>query len=1511
MTFLSRYPFAFLALLLSASALTACGDDDPSTGGECVRDQALLDETRSCLADTDCPCGAHCELGLCESECRADAECSGALCDRYGRCGGGDVSPAPAAQVGPLRAMPQAPQLSADGTGQFYLAATSQPTGRVRLIADAALEVSCGGGAFASICELSNLDPGEVLSERIDIRLAPGVTATADAAQVRIFSVAGFQSVNVTLTPPGLDPPDDTNLCLSDPIPQGVYRGAARLVASVSRNSVGATPLEAFDDLLLPAAITVYGSGSSQRVVIEDAFGVITGPSGLTGESLVRDEGRVMDFAVTDFLAAGGVDGGVELGLEATATDVRCGASRLDLTLEALYPGTALSDSDPGLVWNLNLTRVGDLPVGATEPPLPEAWTPTLAVMDRVTTDFGVEADARLRLGDLGTDPAPRSQAALCNDAGATAQLLDEVASETLSRDLLCASAAEQAAYPMLSETVLAIAMTVESCLTEVDRLSGGTDDGSPNCVDAGRVAVALAEALGPDRARALGVGAEPDRVASTLGLRQIQQWLGVSGFMAREAERVDELNQIVDVAAQEAQSYTLADALDASLEASSLVLHPRVSVPLLSTPPDVLADPDYRLRLFPGLADTLNTTDTEDQNVGLPATMLGASTAQLQTMRTLLMDVQATRIELAEVSDLARRTMAQALAQTALGAAIYESTRRVGIPQWEAEWTQSRSTLASALERLLEDYAEAEAGRNPLGIEDGDLPLYRIGDQTGALARFSALSDFLVGDPGSTSAVAPAMVARAEAALGAAQGSWTAAAQRDVSAEFSELAQSRRIADVASQYGEPIVSLCGDPEWNSGSVLDDIEDIDPESCFVAASCKPTAASTLGSLSAGELGYTLCRLGAGRRAFGATTSSGNVEIDELADALPAAGSPLDLVAAEMIGDDIEITAEWNNVRRRFMLDDLRIDGPIPPAATSERLASMERACQDVRSQSQALRPRTAPSSCTTAQDCPVGTLCNAGACALPPSSDPRLTPECLHGSLGEMLLDLATARRDIEIARSEFAELSEAYDISMRTCIIVQNGNAEQQSALDDHNDTMGTLANAKFFVDAAAHIADAAAETAGGGVFGGAAHFAGAGLKIASDRLQLEMDNAERAHEATMMSLENSVEEETCFNDAELHLVGARTAALQIEQAQTNLTRIVLEFDNSKRELRRLVVEGRDALAAERDLRLPVVSGNFWLAESITEYERLLRQAQRAVYLSVLSVEYEFQLSSDERGETLAATTPAELLTVLDRLRTFSGTGTVGGASPASLVSVVSLREHLLQLAPRTGFPEEWQALSDAERFRALISSQRYAVYSNEGTYLGQEIPFSVAPIATGTLGEGNGITLLSGSDCAERLWSVNASIIGADVHTSDTSFSRIVLRKRNTFYSQWCGSAGPDGSQVQLASTRPSRNLFLDPLAYEDSMIPALPMPDGSGDDTAGFSNARIQARLNVSRADFETEAFADGDSQELAGRGLYGEYRVFLPAETLSSDGSEGLVVGNVEDILLRVDYVSVAR
>ena len=91
----------------------------------------------------------------------------------------------------------------------------------------------------------------------------------------------------------------------------------------------------------------------------------------------------------------------------------------------------------------------------------------------------------------------------------------------------------------------------------------------------------------------------------------------------------------------------------------------------------------------------------------------------------------------------------------------------------------------------------------------------------------------------------------------------------------------------------------------------------------------------------------------------------------------------------------------------------------------------------------------------------------------------------------------------------------------------------------------------------------------------------------------------------------------------------------------------------------------------------------------------------------------------------------------------------------------------------------------------------------------------------------------------------------------------------------------------------------------------------------ETDAFSTAAIYPWFNVRRADFYKSQYAEGASQELAGRGLYGDYVLLFPAELLEGrsvpnppDGQlkasfqiDQFPLDRVEDVLLRFDYLSV--
>jgi hypothetical protein len=505
----------------------------------------------------------------------------------------------------------------------------------------------------------------------------------------------------------------------------------------------------------------------------------------------------------------------------------------------------------------------------------------------------------------------------------------------------------------------------------------------------------------------------------------------------------------------------------------------------------------------------------------------------------------------------------------------------------------------------------------------------------------------------------------------------------------------------------------------------------------------------------------------------------------------------------------------------------------------------------------------------------------------------------------------ATAK-EIEVANAEAGDLVEQYDIAAGACKFMLDTFDKMEAATRKHNQQIERYMRCKLSFQVLANYAGATKDSFSmglddalcGGLAIGAA-YAEATFQSIVDGMDFAIEWNDRMYEEDMAEFEHDIEYNSCMAEAEQIRTQFNTAALRAEAAALGMAQATVEFESLKNELRALCNEGHAALQNESERRVDPLSLDFWMAEAIETYRDHVRQARRASYLAMLAVEYEFQYSSAEAGRILAADSPADLEDSLDALRAVTLTGTVGGALPANLFAVVSLSEHVVDVADQSAMPAGWATMTPAQRFHVWLTHPSNSVYDDEGNYLGQEVDFAVWPNS-----EATGIPILAGTDCAERVWSVNASLLGTGLYVGSGTFSRVVLRKRNTFHSQWC--TGTHDTDHQDASTRPSVNLFLDPYGFEESDTPYTPQPDTtSGDETRAYSNARISAYFNVSRAEMEDETYFNGDSQELAGRGFYGDYALFFPAETLSRTGGTGLVLEHVDDVLLRFDYVSVAR
>jgi len=1499
----------------------------------CVRDDGLLAQELACVNDDDCPCGAHCAFGACTHECTADEECAGGeACDLFGRCVAGsgegldlEVDAGPRA---PLEVEPALVEfLAASEVKTVALSASERDPGPVRLRADQGLEVRCDPEeSFGRECTIEDLEPGAGTPRRAELRATAPMPADVDRyLAVMVFTESQRRTVGVRLKAPAAAPA---------PRPDGIYQGYARIeAAGLSSHSWTIPVPDEISGVRFPVSATVFeDSGAGHVVALEDELGAVFPGPGLAG--LLEQAGGAwsLDLADVHYLGPDGPGAGdVEIVMSTSSESIYWQGGNLTARLRVEYRGATLDSYAPFISWRVALARAADLPGDAVAPPLTADYEPALAP-ERAADPLAIEGMVLDRLPpDLGTGAAERASAALCTPADVdfpeypidAIALVDGV--DVHSGDLGCEDTGPQLTFGVLATNLLTVNETIATCIDDLGKVQEVLD-GDPTvllttdgCLDPARVVTALGIAIETDRDRALGTASTPDPSASSLAHRLLQQWADVHGFIARETMQVHKMNEILSEEERAALAFTIPEALARSLGGWDLFMNPRVAVGMANMPAEVLGEPDYRYRLFPDAV--LPLAPTHDQGVGVAATVLGVLGTQAQIARSLLSDVRSGNAEREDVEPVLGELLRRTFVMYAMAQGMYGSARTVEEPGWQAEWDLGALSLGAALGGILVERASLGSGQNPLGIDENDLPLYRIGDEVGAADRFSALSDYLLGVGTDDSAVAPSMVIRAQDALDEARDAWVANLEWNLTTKLDSLERSRRIEGVNRRYGEEIGSLCGDPSWTSDTILAYWNQIDPDTCFFNDDCETSDEDQLARLTTASLGYNICLTSKLRQRLGPNVSSGDdaldATIDEMGVLLGVAAVPFPIYIYQATLDTIIVygreAGRWE--LPTASLRNLKL--ALPEDMSAQFILDAVSACSSSREATLAERPSVPPATCVLSDECPVDYYCSAGACALDLGVAGAENPECYFGSLGEMAMSIIGAVNEIEIARSEYAEYTQRYDIAMRSCIIAQAYHDQMEAALAGHNETMSDLGAGKLAADIASFAAAAAKEMcnigseilSGGGIAAAAA--AEAAAQSVSAGLEYAMEEAERDHEENMMNLEHAMDDTICLNDAEMELVGTETAALRIVAAQTELSELLIEFRNLKNELRGLLAEGHTAVENETDRRLSPMAMDFWLDEKIEIYRDYLRQAKRVVYLTVLAVEYEFQLSSLERQAVLEATTPMELLQVIDNLRSYVMTGTVGGASPANLLTVLSLRDHLVQIVDRSEFPDGWHAMTETERFRLWLTSRSHAVYDETGAYLGQEMRFGLQPLGAMGMGQTAGIPVLTGTDCAERLWSVNASLMGDDLYTgSETTMTRVVLKKKNTFMSQWC--TPPGTSPWQVASTRPSRNLFLDPFGFEESLTPSTPVPDTTTvDEINAFSTARISAYFNVTRAQMEDESYFNGDSQELAGRGLYGEYSILFPAETLSIDGTDGLNLENVEDVLLRFDYVSVAK
>ncbi|HEY1100874.1 MAG TPA: hypothetical protein VGF99_18185, partial [Myxococcota bacterium] len=1056
----------------------------------------------------------------------------------------------------------------------------------------------------------------------------------------------------------------------------------------------------------------------------------------------------------------------------------------------------------------------------------------------------------------------------------------------TRSGDLGCAVGDEHLGFDADADPDAVARDVIAGCLRDLDRaatvpvVGTGTGlgallaafDGSRACFDAGRVFASIA-ASGAALRQAdapLSSSTNIDR-ASALHHRLLQRLLEVQLLLGRNVVEVDRIAAVVRDENLAGAPERVDVSLNRLLDGLALMVHPRFARGLENLPTSVLVNPDYRGRVVVDeeAAAALELRRSHSQPLLLAVQLIeGLSTAY--ELDAILLERDSFSGQGAALPHLSRTSAIASVIEPFAASLVQRALTQTAQPAWLERYDAALLALDVARGQAETTARRIVAGANPFGIEDEDLPLYFLDQDQGPGGRFAAISDFILGTSLDDTSWAPTLVRRAQTTMTAARAAWLAREQRTLDRARDAAAAADDELAVRTEQGERIAELCGLPAgldvedvfggWQDAATID--VEFDPNVCFVRTDNADCTAS-FGDLVADAFdvdnaGNILC--------LAENLHRGQGDVARVFACNGVVESPV----ACTIDNDDGTTYRADTCARCT-------NGTLVPlepwvAQLAPRLATggavereAERSCR--------VRFPNADRELPSVSEATSGALDN---------------PTCYRGSLGELALTVRAAALDVDIARSELDDLSRAYDIAMASCMILKLGNDQLEDARRSHDDTMHKLRVGKAVADSVAAAASAVKDcaTAAGsdtkfgvaaGVACGAAGVEGA-ANVASIAIEAAMDDAQAAHDTFMANLEGQIDEDRCFKDAEMNLVGAQTATLRIQRANADLQRTVLELDNGKATAERVYRTATSRLNSIDGADLSAPAFDFWLDDEAAAYVRDFRLAKRAVYLAVRAVEYEYQQSQVARGAALSAEIPDDLVQVLLGLQAAAQTRSIGGNRPSNLKVVLSLKQHLLQLADRRDRPATEQALSDTERLRLLLTDERYAAFNDDGSYAGQRIPFRLAPLETLGLGNTAGIGLFAANDCAERLWSVNASIQGTDPFVGDDSaFVRLDVLKSNTFFSQWCQPAGQP-STFQTASVRPSRNLFRD-----NEVGGATGVGNGVG-VTSAFSRARMQAVFNVDRAAFSDDAYENGESSELAARGLWGDYALLFPAATL---------------------------
>ena len=1068
------------------------------------------------------------------------------------------------------------------------------------------------------------------------------------------------------------------------------------------------------------------------------------------------------------------------------------------------------------------------------------------------------------------------------------------------------------------------------TCLGE--RQMGG-ETLNPECFDAQRWSRTMAHAAVVNRARASDGSFRLTDVngARRLQVRLIQQWFELDAAISRELVQDLTLSAAIDNPGAGELTTRSVDAAQALLAGWDQILRPFPQGSTFWASAHGVIDPlDYRQSYaFRAVGAPLS------MGQGLPVAGGDALIAQLDLIERIVSSANAAvqggaldDEDARMITRLGQEAVRRAITVLSLFTAQVEEVRGDAQP-WIASWDQStRAGIINGMVSVRSATTALTEGTNPLGVSELDVPA-SFDFQGSAGREFMAISRY-------TYEQAARRLGEAEDSLDDAQAQWIAFGEQRAEERQALLDTEARADDIENAFGEEIAELCGLPLGEARRALS--TDLNPESCYIIPDCRVDATARAEALTTAELGFSACYAGALRLTLGDGVTTGDAALNAQVDTITAlvrarGGFPFSLTreadAALLVGDDGTELLRIPLTGPRLSAGTL-VPITLPSSADPAAIDAARALCSVGRAAKDAERPGLPSDRCETADACPIGMICNGGACTAGGGNLASLSPACFRGELGRAALGVREARLNHQVAIARLAEHRKYFGIAVEECTKLREGHEAVvdgcisadgfrqniAASQDEHGKAMRELRNLKIGLQIGAHVAaatqdcgDAANKGSGGAAASAGSSVAAAavecgaavvkqGLEAGVAAAEFAMENAEAAHAGTIRHLEDvealracnaeadqaQREFEQCSIGAKAELVGARASMLEVLGALEGLR--ISQFDLQRGVLRvqGLLEVGRAQLdAANRDVS-PRLAPSIWLDEAIVDYQRDFARAQKVAYVAARAAEYETQKSIGAKAGIIAAGGVGDLedaLRALDDEVITPGTSVCGTAPNTLQTRVLSLRDDILALGSRVDLPDGWQTLSATDRLRAEMASPQNAVYEN-GQYLGQAVPFTLEP----------GVFAASGAQqCAERIWLLNVGLVGG----GDASGVSLELRQRNTFYSQRCDAPGERVTGV----VRPSRNLY----AVEADFAPSR---DDDRSRRAVTLRAFPRARDELQRLDSsngQSIEYQEGFNSDLAGRGLYGDYELMIPAAQLGA-----LQLDQLQDVLLRVDMVA---